>query len=291
MALKYKVFLHSYLGFNSNSTFVYGEKDAILIDASQCLSDSHKMAAEIILSRKNLTHIYVSHFHPDHHFGVEVLKAAFPTPRSSGCPRRSRTSSSRPATRWTCGPSTASAPISPAKTYIPQPMHEPRLELEGEEILFYDGFEGDSIDNSIAWIPSLKVVCATDVAFHDCHLWPIESNVERRKKWRKDIARMMDLDPRIVIPGHCDTAKVKIMEEVQEDKSRSYTDCVKWSIDYLDNYDEVYHSAKTGAEMVDRMFKYYPDVKAEDFAIHWQARLLFPKSSPDWLTPLPGKPG
>ena len=49
MALKYKVFLHSYLGFNSNSTFVYGEKDAILIDASQCLSDSHKMAAEIIL--------------------------------------------------------------------------------------------------------------------------------------------------------------------------------------------------------------------------------------------------
>ena len=78
MALKYKVFLHSYLGFNSNSTFVYGERDAVLIDASQCLSDSHKMAAEIILSRRNLTHIYVSHFHPDHHFGVEVLKAAFP---------------------------------------------------------------------------------------------------------------------------------------------------------------------------------------------------------------------
>ena len=69
---------------------------------------------------------------------------------------------------------------------------------------------------------------------------------------------MMDLDPRIVIPGHCDTAKIKILEEVQEDKSRTYTDCVDWSIDYLDNYDEVYHSAKTGAEMVDRMFKYYP---------------------------------
>ena len=137
-------------------------------------------------------------------------------------------------------------------------MHEPRLELEGEEILFYDGLEGDSIDNSIAWIPSLKVVCATDVAFHDCHLWPIESNVERRKKWRKDIAGMMDLDPRIVIPGHCDAAKIKILEEVQEDTSRSYTDCVKWSIDYLDNYDEVYHSAKTGAEMVDRMFKLLP---------------------------------
>ena len=36
MSLKYQVFLHSYLGFNSNSTLIYGEKDAILIDASQC---------------------------------------------------------------------------------------------------------------------------------------------------------------------------------------------------------------------------------------------------------------
>jgi len=45
--LKYKVFLHSYLGFNSNSTLFYGEKDAILIDASQLLSDTHKMVAQI----------------------------------------------------------------------------------------------------------------------------------------------------------------------------------------------------------------------------------------------------
>jgi len=291
LALKYKVFLHSYLGFNSNSTFLYGDKDAILIDASQCLSDSHKMAAEIILSRRNLTHIYVSHFHPDHHFGVQVLKAAFPDAKVVGLPTEVKDivfTSSDKVDMWAIDRFGSDIP---SKTYIPQPMHEPRLELEGEEILFYDGYEGDSIDNSIAWIPSLKVVCATDVAFHDCHLWPIESNVERRKTWRKDIARMLEFDPRIVIPGHCDTAKVKILEEVQEDKSRSYTDCVKWSIDYLDNYDEVYHSAKTGAEMVDRMFTYYPDVKAEDFAIHWQARLLFPLSSPDWLTPLPGKPG
>jgi hypothetical protein len=43
--------------------------------------------------------------------------------------------------------------------------------------------------------------------------------------------------------------------------------------------------------MVTAMTELYPDVKAEDFAIHWQARLLFPHSSPDWLTPLPGEPG
>ncbi len=293
VALKYRVFLHSYLGFNSNSTLFYGERDAILIDASQLLSDAHRMAAEIITMRKNLTHIYVSHFHPDHHFGLHVLKAAFPKAKIVGLPVSVRDivfTSTDKTDMWAIdrfGPDDI-----PATTVVPMPMRgEPRLELEGEEILCYGDYEGDSVDNSIVWVPSLKVVCATDVAFHDCHLWPIESNVERRIKWRKDIRRMLEFDPRVVIPGHCDQAKIKIMEEVQEDTSRSYTDCVDWSVQYLDNYEEVYNTAKTGAEMVEMMTKFYPDVKAEDFAIHWQARLLFPHSSPDWLTPLPGKPG
>ena len=78
MALSFRVFLHSYLGFNSNSTLFYGDRDAVLIDASQLLSDTHRMIADIITMRRNLTHIYVSHFHPDHHFGLQVLKHAFP---------------------------------------------------------------------------------------------------------------------------------------------------------------------------------------------------------------------
>ena len=81
------------------------------------------------------------------------------------------------------------------------------------------------------------------------------------------------------------------MEEVQADSTNSYIECIDWSLQYLDRYEEVYNTAGTGAEMVSAMTKFYPDVKAEDFAIHWQARLLFPHSSPDWLTPLPGKPG
>jgi hypothetical protein len=81
------------------------------------------------------------------------------------------------------------------------------------------------------------------------------------------------------------------MEEVQEDTSRSYTDCIDWSLKYLDDYEDVYNTAKTGAELVEGMTRLYPDMKAMDFAPQWQARLLFPHSSPDWLIPLPGPPG
>jgi glyoxylase-like metal-dependent hydrolase (beta-lactamase superfamily II) len=291
VSLKYKVFLHSYLGFNSNSTLFYGEKDAILIDASQLLSDTHRMVADMIPMRKNLTHIYVSHFHPDHHFGLEVLRGAFPEARIVALPSVVKDvvfTSSDKVDMWAID---RFGPDIPSKTTIPMPLHEPRLELEGEELLFSDGWEGDSINNSVVWVPSIGVVCATDVAFHDCHLWPIESNVERRSKWRGSISQLKAFDPRIIIPGHHDEAKLRILEEAQEDVSRTYTDCVDWSLRYLDTYDAVYETAKNGAELVEGMSKYYGDVKAEDFALHWQARLLFPNSCPDWFTPLPGEPG
>ena len=290
--LKFKVFLHSYLGFNSNSTLFYGEKDAVLIDASQVLSDSYRMVSEILPMRKRLTHIYVSHFHPDHHFGLAVLKHAFPEAKIVALPSVVKDivfTSSDKVDLWAIdrfGP----GEIPPATT-IPMPMGEPGLELEGEEIRFSDGWEGDSINNSAVWVPSINVACATDIAFHNCHIWPIESNVARRVVWRKDIARLREFDARIIIPGHCDEEKIRIMEEVQEDPSRTYTDCVDWSIRYLENYEEVYSSADSAVDLVEGVYKRYPDMKAEDFAIQWQARLLYPHSSPDWMLPLPGEPG
>lgn len=290
--LEFKVFLHSYLGFNSNSTLFYGEHDAVLIDASQILSDSYRLVSEILPMRKRLTHIYVSHFHPDHHFGLAVLKFAFPDAKIVALPSVVKDivfTSSDKVDLWAIdrfGPGEI-----PPMTTIPMPMPEPGLELEGEEIRFSDGWEGDSINNSAVWVPSINVVCATDIAFHDCHIWPIESNVARRVAWRKDIERLKEFDARIIIPGHCDEEKIRIMEEVAEDTSRTYTDCADWSIRYLEDYEEAYSTAKSAVDLVEGVYKRYPDMKAEDFAIQWQARLLYPHSSPDWMLPLPGKPG
>jgi glyoxylase-like metal-dependent hydrolase (beta-lactamase superfamily II) len=291
MPLKFRVFLHSYLGFNSNSTLIYGERDAILIDASQLLSDSYRMIADIIPMRKNLTHIYVSHFHPDHHFGLQALKHAFRHAKIVALPSVVKDivfTSSDKVDMWAID---RFGPDIPRKTTIPMPLKEPRLTLEDKEVLFFDDWEGDSLNNSVVWVPSIKTVCATDVAFHDCHLWPIESTVARRVKWRASIRKLREFDARIVIPGHCDDEKIRIMEEVQANGARSYAECIDWSLKYLDNYEEVYNSAKSAIDMVSAMTGFYPDVKAEDFAIHWQARLLFPKNSPAWLTPLPGEPG
>ena len=291
VSLEYRIFRHSYLGFNSNSILFYGERDAVLVDASQLLSDSHRMAAEIITMRRNLTHIYVSHFHPDHHFGLGVLQYAFPEARIVALPSVARDLvfvSSDKVEMWS---NDRMGPDVPRKSTFATPLSQPYVELEGEELRFSDDWEGDSVNNSVVWVPSLGVLCASDVAFHDAHLWTAESNVERRVKWRAALNKLREFDARVIIPGHCSEQNLTTIEDVKQDGSRHYTDCLDWSVAYLDAYEDVYNTAKTGAELVAGMTKRYPDVRAVDFGVHWQARMLFPKSSPEWLTQLPGEPG
>src|SRR6185369_2697939 len=69
---------HGQVGYDVNSTLISGEKDLIVIDPQFSLSEAHKLAAEILESKKNLTTIYITHPHPDHLFGLAVLHQAFP---------------------------------------------------------------------------------------------------------------------------------------------------------------------------------------------------------------------
>lgn len=291
MAIDFKVFLHSYLGFYSTSTLFYGERDAILIDATQLLSDAHRMVAEIIPMRKNLTHIYVSHFHPDHHFGLGVLQHAFPLAKIVALPSVVRdivfTSSDKLDT-WSID---RFGPDTPETTTIPTPLHEPCLELEGADILLSDDWEGDSVNNSVAWVPSARVLCATDVAFEDWNVWFIEAGVERRAKWRAALDRLKEFDARVIIPGHGSEQTLEILDRVSRDERLEYTSCVDWTREYIDFYEHVYNAATTGADLATRIRERYPKVKGNDFAIEWLARLLFPRSSPEGFAPLPGEPG
>jgi glyoxylase-like metal-dependent hydrolase (beta-lactamase superfamily II) len=291
VALRLKVFLHSYLGFRSTSTLLYGDRDAVLIDASQLLSDGHLMAAEIIRMRKRLTHVYASHFHPDHYFSLGVLQQAFPEAELVALPSVVRDiafSSGHKVDTWSID---RFGVDTPSRVVIPLPLTEPRIELEGEEILFSDDWEGDSINNSVAWVPSLGVLCATDIAFEDWNVWFIEAGVERRVKWRAALDRLKEYGARVIVPGHCSPAILEVLDRVATDTSLSYTSCVDWTREYVDFYEEVYASARTAPELVSRIRSRYPDVKGNDFTIEWLARLLFPKSCPDWYERLPAEPG
>jgi glyoxylase-like metal-dependent hydrolase (beta-lactamase superfamily II) len=277
MSLKYKVFQHSYLGFNGTSTLFYGERDAVLIDTTQLLSDAHRLAAGLLEMNKNLTHVYVSHFHPDHHFGCGVIRQAFPEARVVALPSVVKdivfttTDKTHMWGDWF-------GRNVPTEVVFPMPLPSGRLEVEGEVIEFSDDWDGDSANNTMIWVPSLRVACGTDVVYNDAHVWTAESDAARRNKWRACLRKLRDMDPRVVIPGHCSPEKLNLQD----------TSGIDFTLGYLDRYEEVLAHAKTGDELVEGMEKYYPGMKAIDYGLHWQARLLFPDSCSDRITKLPG---
>ena len=277
MALNYKVYQHSYIGFSGTSTLFYGERDAILIDACFTLSDAHRLAAGLLETRKNITHIYISHFHPDHHFGLVVLQYAFPSARIVALPSVVKDiiyTSDEKIHLW----GDMYGKDVPDRVVFPSPLWGGRLKVEGYDLEFSDDWDGDSANNTMIWCPSLRVACGTDVVYNDAHVWTAESDLARRNKWRACLKKLKEMNPRVVIPGHCAPEKLHL-----EDASG-----IDFTLRYLDVYDEVSPKAKTGDELVERVEKYFPGMKAIDFGLHWQARLLFPNSCSDKLTKLPG---
>jgi hypothetical protein len=76
--LQVKVYNADGNSFNVNSTLVYGEKEAMVIDAGFTRADALRIAANVLDSGKELKTIYVSQADPDYYFGVETLKEIFP---------------------------------------------------------------------------------------------------------------------------------------------------------------------------------------------------------------------
>ena len=74
------------MGSDVNSTMISGDKDMLVIDPQFTLSQAHRLAAEILESKKNLITIYITHAHPDHLFGLAVLHQAFPSARIVALP-------------------------------------------------------------------------------------------------------------------------------------------------------------------------------------------------------------
>jgi len=277
MTLRYRVFQHSYIGFNGTSTLFYGDRDAVLIDACFTLTDAHRLAANLLEMRKNLTHIYVSHFHPDHHFGLVVLRNAFPQAKIVALPSVIRdiifsTDDKIHMWRETHGDEV------PDTVVFPFPLSSSQLKVEGDSIEFSDDWDGDSPNNTMIWVPSLRVACGADIVYNDAHVWTIESDPARRSKWRACLDRLKEMKPRVVIPGHCSPEKLNL-----EDASG-----IDFTLLYLKHYEEVYVQAKTGDELVELVEKAFPNIKAIDYGLHWQARLLFPDKCSDRLAKLPG---
>ncbi|HTQ03428.1 MAG TPA: MBL fold metallo-hydrolase [Polyangiaceae bacterium] len=245
--LKLRVITGSPEGFLVNSTLITGDKDALLIDAQFTIADGKRVADAVKESGKNLTLVYVTHSHPDHYFGFVSIKDAFPNAKLVALPATvdeiEKTWEAK-VKQW--------KPMYKegitAKPFLPEPMKDHTLELEGEKLEVTGGVQGDEAENSYVSIPSLHAVVTGDIVYDQVFPWTAETSIDQRHAWTAAIDNLAAMNPIVVVPGHQKPERSETPENLGFTKN------------YLIAFDEALVSSKKPSELEAKMKAKYPDV-------------------------------
>jgi glyoxylase-like metal-dependent hydrolase (beta-lactamase superfamily II) len=246
--LKLQLYTADQNGFLVNSVILTGEKEAIVIDTQFSLANAHRLAAELLNAGKRLTSVYITHPHPDHYFGIEVIKAAFPDAKvvaiapvaaaiETGFPKK--------IAQW--GPKLGAN--GPSKVSLPALLDAPVLDLEGHKIEVIGPVQGDAAINTMLWIADLKALIAGDTVYGETHVWTASSDQSERGQWLKTLDRIEALKPEVVVPGH-------IRAGAPLDLS-----LVRHTRDYLTAFDQVAGSTRKADEIVKAMKAKYANLE------------------------------
>jgi glyoxylase-like metal-dependent hydrolase (beta-lactamase superfamily II) len=222
----------------------------IVIDPQFSLSEAHKLAAEILESKKTLTTIYSTHAHPDHMFGVAVLKQAFPDAKYVALPAVVAAAKTGWPARQKFWFATYGNNIPGPDPVLADELTTPQLTLEGETFPITGGVQGaDGPGNSFVWIPSLKAVVTGDVVFDHVYM-PVPRDMAR-ENWLKTIDQIAALKPEIIVPGHEGPGATRNLQSVAFMKK------------YYADWDANVAKSKSAAEMRAAVAKQYPGLGME----------------------------
>ena len=133
------------LGFDPiTSTLIFGEHDAVLVDAMMTVAEAEALADWVALHNRNLETIYITHAHFDHFYGLGILLDRFPGACAIATPKTVKamqTSFTPPIERLArrCFPGQI-----PTKLVAPEPYERDTFTLEGHDLRIIEQGHTDS---------------------------------------------------------------------------------------------------------------------------------------------------
>jgi glyoxylase-like metal-dependent hydrolase (beta-lactamase superfamily II) len=191
----------SLLWVANSTTLICGSRDAVLVDTFFTLDHSVKLVDEIGDSGKNLTHIYITHGHRDHFFGINTLKRRFPNVRAVATASVVDRIDNRLAADMQLlrGRFPGQIPDDPG---IPESLDGASIELEGHPLVPIETGHTDTADSTSLHVPSIGLIAAGDVVYNGIHPCLAETNAQSRLEWIDALDKLDALAPRAVVAGH-----------------------------------------------------------------------------------------
>ena len=246
------------------STLIYGEHDALLVDAFMTVEQANALADWVASKNKNLTTIYITHGHGDHWFGVGTIVERFPNARVVATPNTlqvmQRNASPQGLAAWGAGfPGQI-----PKKLVMAEALQSNVIDLEGRELVVVELGHTDTDYTTCLHVPSIGLVVAGDAAYNDVHLYLAESNAQTRQEWIAVLDTIESLRPRAVIASHKrpeNDDSPRIIEETRQ---------------YIRDFDRLAGTTKTAQELYDQMLRVYPTRVNPGWALWNSARAAKP---------------
>ena len=243
--LTLKVYNADSQSFHVNAVVVSGKTEAVVIDSGFTRADALRVAAHVLDSGKQLKTIFISNADPDFYFGAEVLKGLFPQAQVLTTPAvRAKIQAKMAGKVAFWAPKMgANAPQQPI---VPELLQGTRLMVDGEA-LEVRGTTGALAHRPYVWIPSIQTIAGNIAIFGNLHVWTADTQKpSERKAWLAQLDEIEALQPTTVVPGHMAAGSALDMG------------AVRYTRDYLLRFDAEAAQAQSGADLIERMKKAYP---------------------------------
>lgn len=229
-------------GFKVNSHLILGQRDALLVDAQFTRSEAQKVVEAVKTSGRELKTIFITHDHPDHYLGLEVLTKAFPEARVLASPEvvaeiRKTAEGKREYWKGMYKDDLAD------KVVYPEPFSGKSLNVDGVEIELVAIAGAESAEAIALSIPSQGALLTGDLAYNQVHLWLAEG---RPEGWLKALKSLKSIEGlKRIYPGHGAVEGVELLS-VNEAYIAKFLEITSRSAD-----------AKVAAEALKKAFPQY----------------------------------
>jgi glyoxylase-like metal-dependent hydrolase (beta-lactamase superfamily II) len=186
-------------GLAAASHLVIGQKECLLVDAQLTRSHARQVVALVTEAKCELRAIFITHAHPDHYLGLEVLHRSFPEARMLAAPEVVATIRAKAASHIAYWKPHYRANL-PDHAVIPEPFTEKELRVDGERIQVLAAPAAESEHASYLYIPATQILVAGDLLYNQVHPWLGEN---RPAEWLRALAQLQRLGtPNLVLSGH-----------------------------------------------------------------------------------------
>ena len=271
--LKYDVFVAPELPFNGppsrvansdppawdpkTSTLIFGQRDAVLVDALATVREATALANWIGLHDRRLTTIYITHGHGDHFLGLPVLLDRFPGTRvlatrgTLELMRKNTTPDILDHGHRAWFPGQISDTIA-----LAEPLDSMQFDIEGWPLVVVETGHTDTLNTTSLHVPDIGLIVSGDVAYNRCHMFVGATTPESRTEWVVALDRLAALRPSAVVTGHKDPTQGNGPAVIDESRA------------YIEFYGKQREAGVSDQELFDAMVSHYPDwVSRQEFLI------------------------